>query len=70
MNCIDQTTGEGFVLYHGDCVDVLRGLPDQSIHYSIFRRHLRVSTRTATARETWETAARMKSFFLSTAFPR
>ena len=36
MNCIDQTTGEGFVLYHGDCVDVLRGLPDQSIHYSIF----------------------------------
>ena len=23
MNCIDQTTGEGFVLYHGDCVDVL-----------------------------------------------
>lgn len=36
MNCIEQTTGEGFVLYHGDCVDVLRGLPDQSIHYSIF----------------------------------
>lgn len=36
MNCIDQTAGEGFVLYHGDCVDVLRGLPDQSIHYSIF----------------------------------
>lgn len=36
MNCIDQTTGEGFVLYHGDCVDVMRGLPDQSIHYSIF----------------------------------
>ena len=36
MNCIDQTTSEGFVLYHGDCVDVLRGLPDQSIHYSIF----------------------------------
>ena len=36
MNCIDQTAGEGFVLYHGDCVDVMRGLPDQSIHYSIF----------------------------------
>ena len=36
MNCLDQTTGEGFVLYHGDCVDVLRGLPDNSIHYSIF----------------------------------
>lgn len=36
MNCIDQTTGEDFVIYHGDCVDVLRGIPDKSIHYSIF----------------------------------
>ena len=36
MNCIDQTMGEGFALYHGDCVDVLRGIPDKSIHYSIF----------------------------------
>lgn len=36
MNCLDQTIGENFALYHGDCVDVLRGLPDRSIHYSIF----------------------------------
>lgn len=36
MNCLDQTIGEGFALYHGDCVDVLRGLPDASIGYSIF----------------------------------
>jgi DNA modification methylase len=36
MNCIDQTIGENFALYHGDCVDVLKGLPDRSIHYSIF----------------------------------
>jgi DNA modification methylase len=25
-----------FALYHGDCIDVLRGLPDESAHYSIF----------------------------------
>ena len=36
MNCIGQTLGEGFALYHGDCVDVVRGIPDKSIHYSIF----------------------------------
>jgi DNA modification methylase len=36
MNCIDQTIGDGFALYNGDCVDVLRGLPDASIDYSIF----------------------------------
>lgn len=36
MNVIDQTIGEGFALYRGDCVDVVRGLPDHSVHYSIF----------------------------------
>lgn len=33
---IDQAQGENWVLYHGDCVDAMRGLPDKSIHYSIF----------------------------------
>jgi DNA modification methylase len=36
MNCLDQTHGDGWALYHGDCVDVLRGIPDHSVHYSIF----------------------------------
>lgn len=27
---------ERFALYHGDCVEVLRGMPSNSIHYSIF----------------------------------
>ena len=36
MNVISQTIGEWFVLYHADCVDVLRSLPDDSIDYSIF----------------------------------
>mgnify|MGYP000290540743 FL=1 len=36
MNCLDQSIGENYALYHGDCVDVLRGLPDRSVHYSIF----------------------------------
>lgn len=36
MNCLDQTTGNGFTLFHGDCVEVLKGLPDDSIDYSIF----------------------------------
>ncbi|HMW87867.1 MAG TPA: DNA methyltransferase, partial [Nitrospira sp.] len=32
----DQTIGENFALYHGDCVEVLKGLPASSVHYSIF----------------------------------
>lgn len=36
MNCIDQSVGDGFTLFHGDCVEVLRGIPEKSIDYSIF----------------------------------
>ena len=36
MNVLEQTIGDDFALYHGDCVDVLKGLPAQSIGYSIF----------------------------------
>lgn len=36
MNVIDQDIGELYAAYHGDAIDVLRGMPDESIHYSIF----------------------------------
>lgn len=36
MNVLDQTVTEDFALYHGDCIDVLRGLPDESVDYSVF----------------------------------
>jgi len=36
MNCIDQIVTERYAAYHGDCVEVLKGLPDASIGYSIF----------------------------------
>lgn len=36
MNVIDQTVGKDFAIYHADCTDVLRGMPDDSAHYSIF----------------------------------
>jgi len=36
VNVIEQTIGERFAMYHGDCIDILRGLPDNSIDYSIF----------------------------------
>lgn len=36
MNRIDQTITDSYSLFNGDCVDVLRGLPDASIGYSIF----------------------------------
>lgn len=32
----DQSIGEGYALYHGDCIDVARGLPENSLHYTIY----------------------------------
>jgi len=36
MRVIEQASGDNWHLYHGDCCEVLAGLPDDSIHYSIF----------------------------------
>lgn len=36
MNCIEQTIEADWAMYQGDCVEVVAGLPDQSIGYSIF----------------------------------
>lgn len=36
MKIINQTDGKNFTLYHGDCVEVAKSLPDNSIHYSVY----------------------------------
>ena len=36
MNCIEQITTDRYTAIHGDAVDALKGLPDESIGYSIF----------------------------------
>jgi len=36
IQCLDSRGGENFVAYHGDCVAVLRQLPDNSIGFSVF----------------------------------
>lgn len=36
VNALDQIIDSDFALYNGDCVEITRGLPDNSIHYSIF----------------------------------
>jgi len=36
MNCIDQVVTDKYAAYHGDCVEVLKGIPSQSVGYSIF----------------------------------
>jgi len=33
---LDQTIGDNFAAYHGDCIDIVRGLADESVHFSIF----------------------------------
>ena len=36
MNVLDQVITDKYSLYNGDCVEVIKGMPDNSIHYSIF----------------------------------
>lgn len=36
VKTIDQIIEPDFALYNGDCVEVTQGLPDSSVHYSIF----------------------------------
>jgi DNA modification methylase len=36
MNVLDQFHGEGWALYNGDCIEVMKGMPDKSVDYSIF----------------------------------
>lgn len=36
MNVIDQVTTDKYAIYHGDCCEVMRGIPSDSVHYSVF----------------------------------
>lgn len=36
MNTLDQCVQDRFAIYNGDCCDVLKGIPSDSVHYSIF----------------------------------
>ncbi len=35
MKVLGQYEGKNFVIYNGDCCEVLRGIPENSVHYSI-----------------------------------
>lgn len=36
MKVLNQTVTENFAMYHADCVEIARSLPDESVDYSIF----------------------------------
>lgn len=36
VNCLNAHKGERFVAYHGDCVDVLKQMPDRSVDFSVY----------------------------------
>lgn len=36
VKCLNEAHGEGWTAYHGDCVDVIRQLPDNSIDFSVY----------------------------------
>ena len=35
MNCLDQAHGENWSLFNGDCVDIINGLPENSLHLTV-----------------------------------
>ena len=36
MKVLDQAIAEKYAIYNADCIDVLRGMQDSSIHYTVF----------------------------------
>lgn len=36
LRCLNEKHSEAFAAYHGDCVDVVRQLPDKSIDFSVY----------------------------------
>ena len=36
MEIFNQVITPSYAVYHGDCVEVMKGIPDNSVHYSIF----------------------------------
>lgn len=36
MKVLDQEIKDDYALYHGDCVEVIKGIPDDSVHFSIY----------------------------------
>jgi len=36
VDIIDQVITEDYAIYHADCIEGIRGLPDNSVHYSIY----------------------------------
>ncbi|MEC5289413.1 MULTISPECIES: DNA-methyltransferase [unclassified Aurantimonas] len=36
VNVIDQVVADSYAIYQGDCIDVMQGLPDKSVHLSVY----------------------------------
>ena len=36
MKAIDQKISEKYAIYNADCIDVVKSVPDETVHYTIF----------------------------------
>lgn len=36
ITVVNQAHGDNWAMYHGDCIDVIRGLPTDKLHYQLF----------------------------------
>ena len=65
---IDQVITDTYTAAHGDCVEFLRGLPDQSIGYSIFSPPFASLYTYSNSPATWATSATMQSSSITSIF--
>ena len=56
IKVLNQCVGDKYALYNGDSCEVIKNIPDNSIHYTIFSPPLQVCIHTAIATVIWETA--------------
>jgi len=35
-DCIDSEVNDDYAIYHGDCVELMKGIPDNSVHFSVY----------------------------------
>ena len=68
IKVLDQCVGEKYALYNGDSCEIIKNIPDNSIHYTYSLRRLQACIHTATATGIWETARMIMSFIIILSF--
>ena len=68
MDVLAQTIANQYAIYNGDSCELIKNIPDNSIHYTIFSHHSQAFIHTLTVIEIWEIAEEIMSFMSISSF--